>query len=171
MGGWCRTQTREEKGHQPSLPHYPKTHSTGATASHLMAAQSAIWFLQQESCGHCLRPGAGPSWGQGAQDYSTDADTRLPRKAPPATSHQKLWFCLFSSFCPQGSCPEGETRGLLPEVAEQLGLGDGRADANQRQCSGLGPKPPKSQRHRQERHWEAGTGMVPSCSTRGPNPT
>lgn len=54
MGRWCRTQTREEK-----------KHSTGATASHLMAAQPAIWFLQQGSCGQRPEAGASPSRGQG----------------------------------------------------------------------------------------------------------
>lgn len=63
MGGWCRTQTREDKGHQPSLPHYLKMHSTRATASHLMAAQSAIWFLQQGSCGHCPEARGRPKLG------------------------------------------------------------------------------------------------------------
>jgi len=65
MGGWCRTQTKEEKGHQPSLPHYPKKHSTGATASPLMAAQRAIWFLQQGSCGHCPEARGGTKGGAG----------------------------------------------------------------------------------------------------------
>lgn len=151
MGGRCRTQTREDKGHQPSLPHYLKMHSTRATASHLMAAQSAIWF-----------PTAGELWalpgGQGQAQAGgrghEAAGERLTLfsapKAPPVSSHQKLWFCLFSSFCPQGSCPEGETKGLLPERAEQLGLGDGRTNANQRQCPGRGPKPHKSQSHWQE---------------------
>lgn len=53
MGGWCRTQTREEKGRQPSLPHYPKKAQhrdhglsfNGSTVCNLVPTAGELWAL------------------------------------------------------------------------------------------------------------------------------
>lgn len=85
--------------------------------------------------------------GQGAQGCSQRGQhSHLPLKRSTLTPLQpqvtrNFGFCLFSSFCPQGSRPGGKPGGCFPRGA---GAGGGRTDANQRQRPGLGAETPQA---------------------------
>lgn len=142
--GWSRTQAREEKRQQPSFPHCPKKHSTGATASHLMAAQPAIWFLQQGSCGHGPEAKGRPKLGGKGHEAAANEAHSHPRshKSPETLVCVCCQVSVLREAAQEGNQGAASRGGQGREVAGRMPT-RGNAQVS-------GPKPHKLQSHRQE---------------------
>lgn len=112
MGGGSRPHPLPQKAQHRGL-------------SRLMATQPALWLLWRGSCGRCeagvwaLPPLPACPWKEDTQ-------------APPATSHQKLWFLFVFKFLSLRKLPRMGNGELLPKGAEGLRLASGGNDSNSR---------------------------------------